>query len=81
MDNKNIIKAIPYVVLFISIGFTLYSTIILQDAENKCNLHLKSEYEELMTEVERFCPIIRQSGLKVNPFNASNFPKYNLSLE
>ncbi len=56
-------------VLIIAIGFTMYSMYTLQSAENKCNEHLITEYENLMEQVEKICPMIRTQ--MPGPINAS----------
>ena len=40
MNKQQLIKAIPYVVLLIAIGFTLYSYAVMHTMENKYNIHL-----------------------------------------
>ena len=61
-------KILPYVVLVIAIAFTLWSMVQLQGAENSCNEHLKSEFEQLMESVEKQCPLIRGNVLQPNAY-------------
>ena len=61
IKQETLVKVIPYLVLTIAVIFTLYSMAELQQSENNCNRHLQSEFQELMAEVEKFCPMIRQA--------------------
>jgi len=66
MDKQKLMKLIPYVILIVSVVFTLYAASILQNVENQCNTHLNTQYERL---VEMY-PII--GAANSNPiFNTS----------
>ncbi len=63
MKKETLIKMIPYLVLTVGVMFTLWSMVQLQQAENSCNQHLKTEYEELMSEFEKVCPLVDRNAL------------------
>ena len=55
MDKQNLIRAIPYVILLISIGFVVYGSFALQSVENECNTHLKEQYERFYDNACTIC--------------------------
>ena len=55
MDKQKLVKVIPYVILLISIGFVIYGSFALQAVENKCNTHLKEQYENFFDDACSIC--------------------------
>lgn len=53
--NQKLIKAIPYILILIALAFTLYSTSELQKSENKCNTHLKEQYDSFKDNSCKIC--------------------------
>ncbi len=53
--KEKLLKAIPYILIVIALAFTLYSTIELQKAENKCNTHLIDRYEKFKDDACDIC--------------------------
>ncbi|KKM17165.1 hypothetical protein LCGC14_1678540 [marine sediment metagenome] len=62
MDKQKLMKLIPYVILIVSVVFTLYAASILQNVENQCNTHLKEKYAQFVEESCNYCT--RQSEME-----------------
>ncbi len=57
MDKEILRKAIPYVLIVIAIGMSMYSYIALDSASDKCNDHWIPQIEEYKKEVDKKCPM------------------------
>ena len=57
MDKETLRKAIPYILIVVAIGMTMYSYISLDSAGDKCNEHYIPQIEEYKLQVEKKCPM------------------------
>ena len=55
MDKEKLRKIIPYVLIVIAVSMTLYSFVVMQSAENRCNDHWLPQIEEYKKEVDKKC--------------------------
>ena len=55
MDMEKLRKIIPYVIIVIAVGMTLYSFVTMQNAENECNEHWIPQIEEYKKQVDMRC--------------------------
>ena len=57
MDKETLRKAIPYILIVVAIGMSMYSYIALDSAGDRCNEHYIPQIEKYKLEVERICPM------------------------
>ena len=58
MDKEKLRRIIPYVLIVIAVGMTLYSFVVMQSAENRCNEHWIPQIEEYRTQVKMRCATV-----------------------
>ncbi len=52
--NK-ILKAIPYLIMIVSVVFIIYVTAVMQNVENQCNTHLQQRYKTFIEKACSYC--------------------------
>lgn len=54
--NKKLLNAIPYVVLLIGIGLTLFATTTMVNIDNTCNEHWIDQFKTMQAELKGLYP-------------------------
>lgn len=67
MDEKKVVRVIPYIMIAISVIATLYVTSVLTDVENQCNVFLKERQDYLIDNSCKLC----NKGIDLPPTNLS----------
>ncbi len=58
MDKEQLRKLIPYVLIVIAVGMSIYSYMALDSASDKCNEHWEPQIEEYKLQVEKKCVML-----------------------
>lgn len=55
MSKQILLKAIPFVLIIISVVAVLWTAQVLQNIENQCNTHLKNQYDSFKDDACEIC--------------------------